>query len=71
MGRAGIPVVGGGLGLIVVIAYALLGGNPSDLGPILQPGGATGPESPALATDRRRARTKTARCGILALVRGV
>jgi predicted metalloprotease len=51
MGRAGIPVVGGGLGLIVVIAYALLGGNPSDLGPILEPGGVTGPESSALATE--------------------
>ena len=49
MGRAGIPIAGGGLGLIVIIAYALLGGNPSDLGPILEPGGVTGPESSQLA----------------------
>ena len=73
MGRAGLPVAGGGIGLIIVIAYALLGGNPSDLGPILEPGGVTGPESSQLATDCQTGEDANERddCRILGFVNSV
>ncbi len=44
-GGRGIAVGGGGLGLIVVIVYVLLGGDPGQLGSVLGPGGAGGPGS--------------------------
>ena len=51
-GRGGLAVGGGGaIGLILLLAYTLLGGNPNDLGPVLDPGAVTGPGSTALATD--------------------
>ena len=51
-GRGGLAIGGGGaIGLVLLIAYTLLGGNPNDLGPILQPGAVTGPGSSAIATD--------------------
>ena len=37
-GRTGLAVGGGGLGLVLLLAYTLLGGNPNDLGPLLEPG---------------------------------
>ena len=33
VGGRGIAVGGGGLGLVIAIAYLLLGGNPADLAP--------------------------------------
>ena len=53
MGRGGGIAIGGGgaIGIVLLLAYTLLGGNPNDLGPILEPGAVTGPESSALATD--------------------
>lgn len=50
-GRTGVAIGGGGLGLVLLLAYALLGGNPDDLGGLLQPGAVTGPESSALAAE--------------------
>ena len=41
-GRGGIAVGGGGLGLVLLLVYVLLGGNPNDLGPLLDPGAVTG-----------------------------
>ena len=56
MGRSGgLAIGGGGLGLVLVLAYVLLGGNPNDISGLLEPGDVTGagPESSALATDCR------------------
>jgi predicted metalloprotease len=52
MGRGGVALGGGGaVGIILLLAYTLLGGNPNDLGPLLEPGAVTGPESSAIASD--------------------
>ena len=51
-GRGGLALGGGGLGLVVLIVYVLLGGNPGDLGgDLADPGTVTGPGGTALATD--------------------
>ena len=50
-GRGGLAIGGGGLGIALLLIYTLLGGNPDDLGPILEPGAVVGPESSQLATD--------------------
>jgi predicted metalloprotease len=51
-GRGGVAIGGGGaIGLILLLAYTLLGGNPNDLSSILEPGAVTGPGSSALAAD--------------------
>ena len=50
-GRGGVALGGGGLGIVVLVVYLLLGGNPSDQGAALQPGAVVGPESTVLATD--------------------
>ena len=42
-GGRGLAVGGGGLGLVIVIVYVLLGGDPGQLGSVLGPGGAAGP----------------------------
>lgn len=41
-GGRGMAVGGGGLGLVVVIVFILLGGDPAQLGTILDPGGTGG-----------------------------
>ena len=50
-GRGGLAVGGGGIGLVLVIAYMLLGGNPNDLGYLTDPGAVSGPESSQVAQD--------------------
>ena len=38
MGRGGVALGGGSaVTVVLLIAYVLLGGNPNDLGPVLQP----------------------------------
>jgi predicted metalloprotease len=49
-GAGGLAVGGGGIGLILVLAYVLLGGDPSILGGATDPGYVTGPTGTQLTT---------------------
>ena len=71
--RTGGIAVGGGLGLVLLLAYTLLGGNPDDLSGVLVPGAVTGPESSALATDCQTGQDANQRddCRILGYVNSI
>ena len=74
MGRGGVALGGGGaIGIVLLLAYTLLGGNPNDLGPLLQPGAVTGPESSAIATDCKTGQDANTRddCRILGFVNSI
>ena len=60
MGRGGVALGGGGaIGIVLLIAYTLLGGNPNDLGPILEPAPSPGRRARRSPPTARRARTPT------------
>ena len=75
MGRTGGLAVGGGLGLVLLLAYVLLGGNPNDISGLMEPGAVSGvgPASSALATDCQSGQDANQRddCRILAYVNSI
>jgi len=75
-GAGGIAVGGGGIGLLLLLAYVLLGGDPGALGGggnVLDPGAVTGPGSSAIATDCKTGQDANERdeCRVLGYVNSI
>src|SRR5262245_33759846 len=76
LGGAGrIGIGGGGIGLLLLIVYVLLGGDPGALGggSVTDPGAVTGPDSSALATDCKTGQDANERddCRVLGFVNSI
>jgi uncharacterized protein len=75
-GAGGIAVGGGGIGLLLLLAYVLLGGDPGALGGggnVLDPGAVQGPDSSAIASDCKTGQDANTRddCRVLGYVNSI